>query len=142
MSTLTLGLTKISETSLSFFHGKYLFTVMCDNFVLRLPFNRYKRDLVNTLRRKEQPFHDFTFCQMMNCWRFCLKPKILLLFNLICASALKISPGYVRKNNSNNAEDGFHENVRAIQISCYCVLKRTLHLLNGNTLRDSIYFNR
>ena len=70
---------------------------MCDNFVLRLPFNRYKRDLVNTWRRKEQPFHDSTFCQMMNCWRFCLKPKILLLFNLICASALKISPGYVHK---------------------------------------------
>ena len=70
---------------------------MCDTFVLRLPFNRYKRDLVNTWRRNEQPFHDSTFCQMMNCWRFCLKPKILLLFNLICASALKISPGYVGK---------------------------------------------
>ena len=87
----------MSETSLSFFHGKELFTVTCDNLVLRLPFNRYKRDLVNTWRRNEQPFHDSTFCRMMSYWRFCLKPKILLLFNLICESALKISPGYVRK---------------------------------------------
>lgn len=51
---------------------------------------RFKKDSVNIWRPNVQLFPDSTSCQMTNFWKFCLRPKILLLFSLICENALRI----------------------------------------------------
>ena len=43
----------------------------------------------------EYLFVGFTSCLMMNFWRFCLRPKILLLCSRTCANASRTSPKFV-----------------------------------------------
>ena len=68
---------------------------------------RFRRDWVIIWRQRDQHFHVFTFCLMMNCWRYCHRLRTPLLYSLILGNALKTLPGY--------------DHILCIVYTCMCV---------------------